>query len=106
MLRQVRLTCGGTVVPSNSNCVALTDTAPRHERSTGTPPATPASGAPRMPSKGPPPLPTIAAPVSAPRDCTPIEEIFFQEGIDGHAESVPGERDMLEIDGGHSLPGA
>lgn len=48
----------------------------------------PASSAPlsvKAPSKGPPPLPPSAASGSP----CPIEQLFFQEGIDGHAESLP-----------------
>lgn len=41
------------------------------------------------PSKGPPPLPKSAVLAPPGRDSLPVEQIFFQEGIDGHAESVP-----------------
>jgi hypothetical protein len=41
----------------------------------------------KAPSKGPPPLPLSAASGSP----CPIEQLFFQEGIDGHAESLPPE---------------
>ncbi len=41
------------------------------------------------PSKGPPPLPRIVAPDPAPLDDANVEELFFHEGIDGHAESLP-----------------
>jgi hypothetical protein len=48
---------------------------------------TPASEAPQKPSKGPPPLPTMAA-TAPPHGGTAVEEIFV-EGIDGRAESLP-----------------
>jgi hypothetical protein len=62
---------------------------------------------PTLPSKGPPPLPKttgastpdlaaraptvawIPTPRPSNRDSTPVEHLFFQEGIDGHAESIP-----------------
>ncbi len=52
--------------------------------------ATPAPASATAPpqSKGPPPLPKMAAPPT-PGESIPVEELFFQEGIDGHAESVP-----------------
>jgi hypothetical protein len=49
----------------------------------------PGSVAPPSPSKGPPPLPKMDAPAPPARDSLPVEQLFFQEGIDGHAESVP-----------------
>jgi hypothetical protein len=52
-----------------------------------TPSAMPASVAPQKPSKGPPPLPATAA--AAPSHGTAVEAMFFVEGIDGRAESLP-----------------
>lgn len=70
-------------------------------------------GVKKPPSKGPPPLPKAVAPAPpartsisdiASRAATwiltpPAEQLFFQEGIDGHAESIP-------PDGTDSLGGA
>jgi hypothetical protein len=50
-------------------------------------PAMPMNAATRPQSKGPPPLPKAA--MSPMREKTPTEEIFFVEGVDGHAESLP-----------------
>src|SRR5258708_4355189 len=52
-----------------------------------TPSAMPASVAPQKPSRRPPPLPTTA--VTAPSHGTAVEAMFFVEGIDGRAESLP-----------------
>ena len=71
-------------MPSTSNHFALTNTA----------------------SKGPPPLPAIATSPLPPREVS-AEEIFFQEGIDGRAESVPScEPDVIELDGSHLVSSA
>jgi hypothetical protein len=66
-----------------------------HESKTPLAP-TPPSVLPRPLSKGPPPLPKSAAPPPLPLASDPAEQLFFQEGvdffdegIDGHAESVP-----------------
>ena len=48
----------------------------------------PASVAPQKPSKGPPPLPTTAVTTPLPHG-TAVEAMFFMEGIDGRAESLP-----------------
>ncbi len=59
----------------------------------------------QTPSKGPPPLPTYAlpdAPFAAPLcdvadDVADVEEAFFNEGLDGHADSVPNEPEAVTI---------
>ncbi len=59
----------------------------------------------QTPSKGPPPLPMLArheapdAPFAAPlRDVADdVEEAFFLEGTDGHAESLPSEPEAATI---------
>ncbi len=45
----------------------------------------------KPPSKGPPPLPAIGAPIATPSlgDLVDAEGAFFLEGVDGHAESLP-----------------
>jgi hypothetical protein len=47
------------------------------------------SVAPRPLSKGPPPLPKMPVPAFPEGDVIRTAEILFEEGVDGHAESVP-----------------
>jgi hypothetical protein len=56
----------------------------------------------QMPSKGPPPLPNMAAPTSAPHEGAAMESVF-EEGIDGRAESLPPSGHDFALDG-QALP--
>src|SRR5258706_14039181 len=73
-----------------------------HRESAMTPAAMPANVAPQKPSKRPPPLPTKAA-AAPPSKGAAVEEIFFLEGIDGRAESLPSaDPSTPALDGTHA----
>ena len=69
-----------------------------------TPSAMPATEAPLKASKGPPPLPTTAA--APPSHGTPVEAMFFVEGVDGRAESLPWAEPYAPASDEHPSPDA
>src|SRR5579872_541443 len=53
----------------------------------------------QTPSKGPPPLPSIASlALATPLAVARVEEVFFLEGVDGHAESLPSSDPEIDVE--------